>query len=362
MGVDIGAVGGEVAALEDVLFGAFGVEDDGELVVGGVDGDAEVLRGGPLAAWVEVGEEEVLSADAGVAVGGEVEEGVVAEQGEDFFAWGVDDGGEVGGAAEVVGDGLAGGAPEVIAAESAGEVGGEVEGEAVAADGWVEVAVGGVAEVDVGGFGPLAGCGSFGGGFFGLFGFGALLFLGGFLFGGGLFLGFFLLVEGLGGAAGGVDAAVDGLVGADVAAGEVDGVAVGREGGLAFVDGGVDAAALVPGFGGGGPLAVAVLVDEVDVGEGLVGPGVFVVALAFGEACGGEDHFVGVGAEEAWCEVVVVGAPAVHAADGVAGAVVVELVGEDEGLLALAGVGVGGFEGEVFVVVLVGLVELFFEA
>ena len=86
------------------------------------------------------------------------------------------------------------------------------------------------------------------------------------------------------------------------------------------------------------------------------------ILVGASETGGGEDQRRGVVAHEAGCPVVVVGAPVVQTGNLVTCAFHEELVDIDQRRLALLGIGVVGLQLQVFLVVLVGLVETILEA
>ena len=151
-------VGGEVA-LREVrglglrVDGLVLVEDDADFVTGRVDGDHQVLGFAELVVLV-VRHKKVEAAEAGMAVGGEVELLFVAPSGEHLLAFGINLRSEVGDVGELGSLLGTGSRIEVVAALAAGFIGGEPDGEFIVGDERMDVVVGGVAEVHDFGFTP----------------------------------------------------------------------------------------------------------------------------------------------------------------------------------------------------------------
>ena len=82
-----------------------------------------MLKGSGAVALAEDGFEDVVAADAGQTVGGEVEGGVATKDGECLTAGGIDHGAHVDGFAKVVGQGGTGGFPKVVVAFATGHIG-----------------------------------------------------------------------------------------------------------------------------------------------------------------------------------------------------------------------------------------------
>ena len=116
---------------------ANGMENDGEVVGCRIDRCAHIDRGDPHVGGVHGSVIDIQSAQAGMAVGGEIKQGVVPEEGEHFIPGGVDDRAQVVWPAERLRHAFTQGHPDVLASYPSGPVRGEINDQFVLADGRV---------------------------------------------------------------------------------------------------------------------------------------------------------------------------------------------------------------------------------